>query len=419
MHFHRAALVSLALVVGVTTQTLAQSSFEATPSQKLVGQVQIPASRLSRPEDPQAEIQRLRAVHAAAFAHPRFGGKARRGFIVKELGGSFELSHNANLAFQPASTMKVVPYAIAIDYATRGVWQDLDTEAVTWVGAAPGTNRADEPCDLFLKQFAGVSKVSRSAVLSDALPTMIYNSDNPIHEALMRKIGHVAVNKWLRQKGLHNTQQFYGCQYPHTTDWWRYNRSTLNDLAKLYTLGFSGSIFINQTARNAFVDNLILNDAHGSTSYRSPIRGGHWRPYTKFLDRAVEIEAALLGKSRFVKEFLALTSWRSKGGAGGTGDHDYTESGFGVMSVPHRNNGEIEMKHYAMGVFTDTLDLPEDCDDDAACKADRKASSRVQNLMIRRELPIEPIRRALMTWKLEVASEGVLKSRIPTRIKLP
>ena len=81
------------------------------------------------------ESARLRNIHDQAFAGAEFGPRVERGFLIQQIGGETVARHNAWKSFQPLSMLKVVPYFLAIYYMDRGIWNDVNTETISWIGA--------------------------------------------------------------------------------------------------------------------------------------------------------------------------------------------------------------------------------------------------------------------------------------------
>ena len=254
-----------------------------------------------------------------------------------------------------------------------------------------------DPCQILLGDDAGTTTQTRTAVMVSALPTMMYNSDASLHEALLRKIGVAEVNRWLQAMGIHNTRQYYGCRYDPDDPWWAQNRTTLYDMAKLYLYGRTGQIFRQQGSREFFLANLVVEDGVGITGHISNIRGQSWfLGNDKFLP-VVEQEAQRLGKMAVVQDFMTYVSFRSKGGGGGPDGDNYGENVFGIFSVPHKQNGQIAMKHYVMGLFAQQIQWPANCQQDD-CSDRFEPSRKIQRSLLDKEMLVFPVHWALQTW---------------------
>ncbi len=346
-----------------------------------------------------AESARLRTLHDQAFATAEFGTRVERGFLIQQIGGPTVARSNAWKSFQPLSMLKVVPYFLAIYYMDRGIWNDVNTETVSWIGAIAEKRATyqEDPCQIFLGDEAGLTTQTRTAVLVAALPTMMYNSDNPIHEAMLRKIGSVEINRRLQAIGIRNTRQYYGCRYDLDDPWWAQNRTTLYDMAKLFRYGQTGQVFHQPDSRDFFLANLVVEDGIGFTGHISNIRDQSWFfDNDKYLP-VVEQEAQRLGKTSVVQDFMTHVSFRSKGGGGGPDGDNYGENVFGIFSVPHKVNGQIEMKHYTMGLFTQQIKWPANCQQEDC--ADRfELSRQIQRRLVDKEMLVFPVHWALQTW---------------------
>ncbi len=344
-----------------------------------------------------SESLRLMAIHNQAYNEWQdFGTNVQRGFYVKQVGGPVVASFNSHIPFQPASTLKLAPFYAAIDLVDRKVWKSMDKEAVSWVGIK-GKIKAehDQDCET---NTDGKDRVWRSAKLKDAMPTMMYNSDNPIHEALLRKMDIDTLNDIIKNAGLINTVQYYGCKYDPQQKNWADNRSTLEDLGLLYEGVISGTLLNKQKSRDFFVANLITLSS-GST-YKSTIRDQEWEYNNEVFRRMVAREAKWLGKDKKVVDaFMKRVIWRSKAGGGSPNKpYSYSESVMGMFSVPHRlPGGSIEPKHYVGGIFTEQIGTPSNCYQ-KDCSDKMNPERKVQDRLIQEELFTYAVYWALKTW---------------------
>ena len=71
-------------------------------------------------EDDDVETVRLWTLLRACYDRPEFGNRVTRGFLVKEMDGKVLAQHNAEVCFQPLSTLKLLPYLHALVEVDQG-----------------------------------------------------------------------------------------------------------------------------------------------------------------------------------------------------------------------------------------------------------------------------------------------------------
>jgi len=196
------------------------------------------------------EARRLRPILEGAFEQPDFGPWVTRGVLVKESGGPV-LAHLAGgLPFQPASTLKLLPYLYAIQEIDLGN-RTLDGSSVSWL--------QDDHDELAVCLTTGTAA---SATFRDALPTMMWYSHNRTLDAFFDEfdpeieISPRAQTQW----NMPNTVMYHGC-----TGGWVDNRSTLFELASLYEGVEDQSLLPGAGSRQIFWNHMI-NQMQGNCS---------------------------------------------------------------------------------------------------------------------------------------------------------
>ena len=87
-------------------------------------------------DEANTETQRLRKLVYAVCNESTFGRRVVRGFLVKRMGGEHHRRRlNADVCFQPLSTLKLLPYLHALVRDRQGGAASLDGTTVSWVAA--------------------------------------------------------------------------------------------------------------------------------------------------------------------------------------------------------------------------------------------------------------------------------------------
>ena len=413
-----AALIAALLVLADGTgPAVAWTGIEAVGTEATRRQAQFDLRRRAlRRYDRAAEEARLRALHARAWGDPGlFGTRVRRGFLVKRLGGDVIAEHRSGARFQPLSMMKILPYHAAVYYSDRGFWRALESEGVSWVvGRDPEGGGVEHPCAavLYADPFEQPARWT-TWPLVDALPTMMYNSDNVIYEALLRKMTPHDLNIFARRViGMRGTRIHFGCGDAEDPRPWARNVTTLRDMSAL--LESVGPARFTQSGAQFFLDNLVVADEDPSTFYESPIRETRWGFGTPRLRRIVEREALRSGRERsVVAAFMRRVRLRSKGGSGGPDGSNYGENNLLLAELPvyDQETGDIGVSRYVVGYFTERVRWPADC---AAPGCDAEmAPSREAHGRLQAELLAFPVHWALRTWPTRVAPPRPTPGRGP------
>ena len=336
-------------------------------------------------DEANAESQRLRDLLYDVYNQPEFGSRVVRGFVVKRMNGETLAEHCADMAFQPLSTLKLLPYLHALIEVDKGN-ATLTGTKVSWVAPVTGSvaSKADKTC----LDASAPNTQTGSAPLKDALPTMMWESHNRTLDAVLKKYGPAKITKRAQSLGLAQTEMYFGCPQPNGSQQpWADNISTLLDFAALFE-GVESLKFVTATSsRSAFRNNMIVLDSAPGTSYMSPITGRMSGPWSnEFLRPIVEREAGP-SKLGMVNAFMQKVVVRGKGGGGGPAGNEWGSSDFLEVTLPFKNsNGATVLKKFLVGWYLYQLKGAKSTTEDQALQ------------VFRNEIHAEPIRRALATW---------------------
>jgi len=367
-----------------------------------------------------AEGRRLRSILDQSYDDPQFGGPVIRGALVKESNGPIIADIAGGLRFQPASTLKLLPYLYAVQEVDRGN-ASLGGSTVSWIG-----NPGDPYASCLTMGTPG------SATFTHALPTMMWYSHNRTLDAFfglyppyhtnpqVETLTSRAQSEW----GLANTEMYFGC--PGNTPSWLSNRSTLYEIGRIYEGAESLAFFNQSSSRNLFWNNMInqmqgdcLNNSVGTGSctcpsyypqcpgnyYISPYLGGDSvGPIgAGFLTSVVQQEG---GASFPVAAFMDEVLMRGKGGGASVPDFPYAGFWDGYRSnslhvtLPFKNGlGNIVPRTFIVTWFVNGWDgscgtgLSSPACDAAIATADMQTFSTLPMELLR-----VPVRQAVGTW---------------------
>jgi hypothetical protein len=372
------------------------------------------------------EGRRLRPFLDAVFDQPQFGGRVRRGLLVKESNGPVIADIAGALPFQPASTLKLLPYLYAITEIDR-LQATMDGSFVSWIGD-PGNSLRE----------CLTSGVPGSASFRDALPTMMWYSHNRTLDAffdlyppyspdpLVETLTSRAQSEW----GMTDTWMYYGCPGD-----WLNNRSTLYDIAKLYEGVESEAFFIHPWFPLVFWHNMInqmqgncLADPVGTGSCTCPpydpgCPGNYYiSPYIGDtpadpdsnpdavgpigLGGLISVVQSEGGPSFPVSAFMDNILMRGKGGGAAVPDYPFQGfwDGYGSNSLhvtlPFKDGyGNIVPRTFVVAWFINNWDAGCGNGDpnDPSCKAATNAENAEAGVLFQELLRI-PIRMAVATW---------------------
>jgi hypothetical protein len=350
------------------------------------------------------ETRRLRTLIFDAFNTPAFGHKVERGFLVGEIGGATFADLAGGWRFQPLSALKVLPYLHAI------IQVEKDGKTLTGVQVSWTEKTADDPAtdwddriDSSCLQPGAPGTQPGKATLAAALPTMMWESHNRTLDAVMDHYGPANITSYAQQVlKLASTEMYPGCPQPNgPTQPWAANRTTLRDLAALYS-GVDQQKFVSAIGRQVFLNYMINLDYKGA-SYASPITGRTVGPlYNGFLRDLVKREAGP-EKQAIVENFLKQVVIRGKGGGGGPSSNEFGYSDFLHVTLPFQEDGQTVGRTFVAGWFVYGLSTPPGCPESTykesqAC-IDIWQPEKDALDTFRVELLTMPIRKALATWE--------------------
>jgi hypothetical protein len=294
-------------------------------------------------------------------------------FVSSAPGAAPVVAANSGFRYEPASSIKVLyllytlRQGISLASPITYYWTDSNT---------PDPNVCPA-------QIPETPANAHQTTIGNALAGMMQSSNNVYTRAFALRWGLGPVQAMAASLGLSSThlrQPYIGCGFDGVPGGVR-NELTLADAARLYAAVDNGTA-LSGTPRLAFFDIL----AGGIRSASDP-----W-------GQVVTQEAASLGKSAIVPQFLAQLNVRWKAGSyticqadSGCVPYKMDIALTGWMSIPFRDHGQLAGQTFEFGDFAN--DLPLSCTD---CAASRNASSLLPGVAA--EAARSTIRQALMTW---------------------
>ncbi len=354
-------------------------------------------------DDSNAETRRLRGLIEQAFDNQdAFGGKVIRGVYVKQVGGPVIANLAAHLRFQPLSTLKLLPYLIAMDRIDRGL--DSLNSLLTWTQATsddPDTDVDERYYASCLTPGSAGTQPGR-AQFRAALPTMMWESHGRTLDAFLSRYGPKSITDRGHQLGLKDTEMHFGCPQGDVKAPWAANRTTLADLGKIFE-GVDRGTLLNQSpgTRQLFFDNMINLDYNG-LAYASPITHKTTGPINIQGLRPIVQREAGPAKQGIVEDFLKGVHERGKGGSGGPSSSEFGYSDFLHVTLPFYSGGVKVFRTFVVGWFIYKLKTPSGCPESKAgdggtCEAIWKPETDARQ-KFRLEMLAKPIRMALSTW---------------------
>lgn len=236
-----------------------------------------------------AETDRIRDyIEASPYAAGYFGAYS------KAVDGRVYVGLAHDSPYQPMSVMKLVPFLYVLDRVDRGL-SKLEDE-LTWQ-RPPGM--PDDPCP-----GDGPSETF-STDLGSVLDRAMKISLNRAHETLLDEFKPHAITSFVRGDaiGMKSTRMYYGCPGKTKKDWTS-SRTTLADMGRLFEGVDSRRFFKHQwDDTSALFYDILVNWGDDPES-----------PDNWYRD-VVADEAAKLGKSAFVDQFLEGMQVDGKGGS--------------------------------------------------------------------------------------------------------
>ena len=323
---------------------------------------------------PQAPINAESSrVQSYADANGWAGGYHGAYFIPSSPNAVPVVAANSNYRYEPASSIKVLyllytlRQGVSLNSPITYYWTDGNTPN-------PNACPADTP---------EIPANAHTTTIANALAGMMQQSNNTYTRAFAIRwgLGPVeAMAKSLGMSGTYLNQPYIGCGFRGVPGGVR-NELTLADAARLYAAVDNGTA-LSGSARGTFFYFLI----GGPRSASDP-----W-------GQVVTQEAASLGKSAIVPQFLAQMDVRWKAGSytlcltsQGCVPYKLDLALTGWMSIPFMQNGQVTGHTYEFGDFVN--DLQETCTN---CAASQNAFNLTQTVAA--EAARSTIRQALTTW---------------------
>ena len=167
--------------------------------------------------------------------------------------------------------------------------------------------------------------------LDDADRVMMAQSSNTATYAVEQRYGRATLNAFAPSIGATSTElnHTFGCGTPA-------NDTTLEDLARMIEGASDGSLLPTASVRNRFFDTLVQ---------QSGVPDG--------MEELVAEEAARVGKSAIVDEFVANIVRRGKGGS-----LSDVRAAFGRMLIPFKSGGVIVQRRVLLRALLQLRGLP-------------------------------------------------------------
>src|SRR6266568_3860564 len=326
----------------------------------------------NNPSQPPVNAESSR-VQSYADRNGWAGGYHGAYFISSASGATPVVAANSDFRYEPASSIKVLyllytlRQGVSLNSPITYYWTDSNTPKPDGCPA----NVPETPAN------------AHQTTIGNALTGMIQSSNNVYTRAFALRWGLGPVQAMAAGLGMSSTrlsQPYIGCGFGAVPGGVR-NELTLADAARLYTAVDNGTA-LSGTARLTFFYILV----GGLRSASDP-----W-------GQVVTQEAASLGKSAIVPQFLAQLNVRWKAGSyticltnDGCVPYKLDISLTGWMSIPFRQHGQLAARPFEFGDFAN--DLPMSCSN---CTAAQNASNLLQGVAA--EAARSTLRQALMTW---------------------
>jgi hypothetical protein len=336
-----------------------------------------------------SENQRIRGIwRSSTMANAPSGNDAWFGIYAKEVAGPVDVALAQSSTFNPLSVLKLVPHLYVMDQLDNDPTLSLldKPNGVTW------TAWQGQPDKIYCPYADGnVATQVYSDTLRNVLKAGLWNSNNRAHESLVNKYGPTAINGRIHQLGLEETNVYPGCAQPPPLKDWHSNTSTLTDLGKLFENVDTKVYFPQHWAQ-------VSNEFYGLMA--------DWS--TASIKTVVADEAAKVGKSAIVNQFMSHVTLNGKGGGTiipqANGTFQGGRSFFGRLELPFVTgpNKAYTIKTFVGGYFVDNFSAP--CNEDTAMQsADPACTSwKAKQDAAYALLTAEPyrlaIRKALVTW---------------------
>lgn len=311
-------------------------------------------------------------VHTQAETNGWAGGYHASYFVQSSASLNPIVADNSNFRFEPASAIKVL-------YLLYTLKQGVDLSGpLTYYWPTP-VNPDPNVCPL--DSAIEIPANAQTTTILNAVNLMMQQSNNVYTRAFAIRWGLGPVQALAESLGMTNThlrQAYIGCGFRGGVR----NELTLSDAAKLYSSVDRG-VALSGTARTTFFS--ILAGGAPSTGDAYGV--------------VVTQEAAALGKSAIVPQFLAQFNIRYKPGgytfcmSSDCSVAKVDDSLAGWMSIPFKANGQFEPQTFLFGSIVNDLYVP--CNS-ASCAPQNLAGQETSANVA--EAARSTIRQALSTW---------------------
>jgi hypothetical protein len=257
----------------------------------------------------------------------------RWGFELKQVGGATLAGLQNGVAFEPASSLKVLYHYKSIVAEQAGTTSDTTPISYQY----DKTHSTDG--DICPDSFNTVGNTN----LKNADTLMMQQSDNRMTKGVYTKYGPAAVAAEATHLGMTHTvvKHNIGCPTAST-----HNATTLNDLAALYSAFANSSDITNATWRSQFGARM-LNQSN-------------YTPYSSSVCPFVKTQALAMGKSAATAAaFCAKITWIAKGGSYQYGNNAVTSpiswSNGSLTALPYKVNGTVFPRSFFYGDYFDQV----------------------------------------------------------------
>lgn len=264
------------------------------------------------------------------------------GFYVKQVGGSTLAGLQYTKQYEPASALKVLYHAKSIRSEALGNTTDNTSISYNY-NPADSTNGGICPDDY--------SSFSSTTILKNADTQMMRVSDNRMTKGILYKYGggtfaggKTAMENYAATLGMTQTKINHNIGCPTAAT---YNRTTLQDLGKVYEAYQNGVITSSSTWKSQFRSRMLTESS--------------WSGFESLICPVVAEEATKLGKSATVAtNFCNAMTFMAKGGSyqyGGSLPYTVSWDDVWLTKVPYKSRGVITPKYFVTGVFVDQTQI--------------------------------------------------------------
>jgi hypothetical protein len=333
-----------------------------------------------------AESKRLRVMMAPRFGTSWFGARVMRGFLVKRMGGAVIAEHCSDVPFQPLSMLKILPHMTALREVDAG--RAFLSEKVRWVERTAVNMANGETIDDSCLMEGSLNTKVAEAPLSDALPTMMWESHNRTLDAVMGKFPPRVFTTRLRGMGLRQTEMYPECDSSSRRAPWADNVSSLTDMATLLENVAAGKWIGKEDLRDLFREYMPTNTPR--VPYVSAITGRRNNGFGNGHLEAIVTRELGADRKHLRAKFLSYVRMHGKGGGGGPSGVDGGVCDLLWVRLPFKVGGRVVLRDYIIGLYYWQFTVPYQSAIDDEMRADRPPFLN--------EAFTLPVREAVKTW---------------------